>query len=249
MAEKTTITTFEQAYSLDCSKQIEKKQGLSYLSWPFAWREFKRLYPDATYEVVKFDNLPYVADMSTGIMCYTKVTANGQTYEMWLPVLDASNKAMKLEPYSYTVKDRYGNPQERWVAAANMFDINKTIMRCLVKNLAMFGLGLSIYAGEDIPEDITDSVAPDNVQAADTAVNARRASRGTKAQAAPQEPQYVPMEPNTYKSVVRKYVQGMPAVDGRDYRTVWAEMTHAGAQELKMFDADCALARVQMGIA
>jgi len=66
---------------------------------------------------------------------------------MWLPVMDGANKAMKATAYTYTTK--YG---EKNVEAATMFDINKTIMRCLTKNLAMFGLGLYIYAGEDLPE-------------------------------------------------------------------------------------------------
>ena len=78
---------------------------------------------------------------------FTKVTINGITKEMWLPVMDSKNKAMKKEPYTYTTK--YG---EKTVESATMFEINKTIMRCLVKNLAMFGLGLYIYAGEDLPE-------------------------------------------------------------------------------------------------
>jgi hypothetical protein len=80
---------------------------------------------------------------------------------MWLPVMDGANKAMKRQPYTYKVWDRYNNKwQEKQVAAATMFDINKTIMRCLVKNLAMFGLGLYIYAGEDLPESDGDAPAP-----------------------------------------------------------------------------------------
>jgi NH3-dependent NAD+ synthetase len=66
---------------------------------------------------------------------------------MWLLVMDGKNKSMKKTPYSYST--RYGDKQ---VDAATTFDINKTIMRCLVKNLAMFGLGIYIYAGEDLPE-------------------------------------------------------------------------------------------------
>jgi len=83
-----------------------------------------------------------------GYMCSTKVTIKGETLEMWLPVMDGANKSMKLEPYQYTT--RYG---EKTCQGATMVDINKTIMRCLVKNLAMFGLGHYIYAGEDIPQD------------------------------------------------------------------------------------------------
>ena len=81
-------------------------------------------------------------------MCETQITAGGETHCMWLPVMDSGNNAMKAEPYSYTTKR--GNVVE--VAAATMFDINTTIMRCLTKNMAMFGLGLYIYSGEDVPQ-------------------------------------------------------------------------------------------------
>ena len=79
-------------------------------------------------------------------MCHTSVTIEGETLEMWLPVMDGKNKSMKK--YKYTYPTRYG---EKEVEPATTFDINKTIMRCLVKNLAMFGLGIYIYAGEDLP--------------------------------------------------------------------------------------------------
>ena len=119
---------------------------LTYLSW--AWAEVKKLYPEASYTIYRDEqNRPYVDDPDFGLMCYTTVTIEGQTHDMWLPVMDGSNRAMKRHPYS--IKTKYGEQQ---VAAATMFDINKTIMRCLVKNLAMFGLGLYIYAGEDLPE-------------------------------------------------------------------------------------------------
>ena len=74
--------------------------------------------------------------------------------------MDGANKAMRLEPYTYQVWDKYKNNYiEKKVDAATMFDINKTIMRCLVKNLAMFGLGLYIYAGEDLPEETSETTA------------------------------------------------------------------------------------------
>ena len=141
---------FIELFSLDVNKYVEKKQGLSYLTWSFAWAEFKKVYPDATYEVMKDENgRCYFGDEEIGYMVYTRVTAGNLTYEMWLPVMDGANKSMKLK--SYTYQTRSG---EKTVEAISMFDINKTVMRCLVKNLAMFGLGLYIYAGEDLPEDI-----------------------------------------------------------------------------------------------
>ena len=72
---------------------------------------------------------------------------------MWLPVMDGANRALKRTPYQIKVKDNKGVWSEKNIPAATMFDINKTIMRCLVKNLAMFGLGLCLYAGEDLPID------------------------------------------------------------------------------------------------
>lgn len=145
------MNKFEKLLSLNVNDKVEKKNGLSYLSWSYAWDYFMKEYPDATYEIVKFDGKPYYADNS-GAMCYTKVTANGLTHEMWLPVMDGANKAMKSEAYEYNTK--YG---KKSVEAFTMFDVNKTIMRCLVKNLAMFGLGLYIYSGEDLPEYIPTS--------------------------------------------------------------------------------------------
>lgn len=140
---------FEILNDINVSEKIEKKEGLSYLSWSFAWAELKKIHPDANYEIVKFENnLPYIFDEKTGYMVFTRVTINDLTHEMWLPVMDSKNKSMKNVQYEYTTK--YG---KKTVEAATMFDINKTIMRCLVKNLAMFGLGLYIYAGEDLPEE------------------------------------------------------------------------------------------------
>jgi hypothetical protein len=130
MAEAKTI--FEKLYAIDVNGKTEKKGNLTYLSWAWAWAEFKKICPDGVYEVKKFDGIPYVYDPNTGYMVYTSVTAGGVTHEKWLPVMDSKNKALKQ---------------------ATMFEINKTIMRCLTKNLAMFGLGLYIYAGEDLPEE------------------------------------------------------------------------------------------------
>ena len=158
---------FVKLFAIDFKDHLEvKKSGnteLKYVSWAYAWAEVKKLYPAASYEVKKFNGLPYVYDPITGFMVYTSVTIEGVSHEMWLPVLDGANKAMKATPYTYTTPKWDYNPQtrrreksgmeERTVEAASMFDVNKAIMRCLVKNLAMFGLGLYVYAGEDLPED------------------------------------------------------------------------------------------------
>ena len=149
---------FEKLSAINVNEHTEDKNGLTYLSWTWAWSEIKKQCPDATYEIEKFENnLPYVYDENTGYMVFTKMTIDKQTYEMWLPVMDGNNKAMLNHPYKYKVKEYKdgkwtGGYLEKTVEVASMFDINKTIMRCLVKNIAMFGLGIYIYAGEDMPE-------------------------------------------------------------------------------------------------
>ena len=158
--EERRAAMFDALYSLDLSDKLERRDNdkLSYLSWANAWAEFKRAYPNAEYKIIKNpeSNLPYFNDPDIGIIVYTEVTADGQTYEMWLPVMNGANKAMKETAYTYQVYDTYKKQYvDKTVNAATMFDINKTIMRCLVKNLAMFGLGLYVYAGEDIPNEET----------------------------------------------------------------------------------------------
>lgn len=149
---------FEELSKISVNGHTEDKNGLTYLSWTWAWSEIKAKCPNTKYEIKKFENnLPYVYDENTGYMVFTEMTIGDETYEMWLPVMDGNNKAMLNHPYTYKVKE-YGTDgkftgkyKEKIVEAATMFDINKTIMRCLVKNIAMFGLGLYIYAGEDMP--------------------------------------------------------------------------------------------------
>lgn len=147
--KKGVIDVFEKLYKINVNDYVEKKDGLTYLSWTYAWAELKKRYPKATYTIKQFgeNKLPYVYDENTGYMVFTEVTIDDITHSMWLPVMDSKNKAMRNKPYTYDTKFKKNIP----VAPATMFDINKAIMRCLVKNLAMFGLGLYIYAGEDLP--------------------------------------------------------------------------------------------------
>lgn len=149
---------FEELSKINVNDKVEKKNGLSYLSWTYAWSKIKEKCPNATYEIKKYENnLPYVYDENTGYMVFTTMTINDISHEMWLPVMDGNNKAMLNQPYTYKVKEyadgqATGNYIDKRVEKATMFDINKTIMRCLVKNMAMFGLGIYLYSGEDYPE-------------------------------------------------------------------------------------------------
>ena len=185
---------FNELFSVNVNEKTEEKNGLTYLSWAWAWAEFCKRYPDANYEVVKFNGLPYVYDEATGYMVYTNVTILGVTREMWLAVMDSNNYAMKKEPYKVVTKYKTID-----VKPATMTDINKTIMRCLTKNLAMFGLGLYIYAGEDLPEDATES-------ATEPTETAKSKSKG-KAKASTTEPTTAPTEPTETKPEAKHAVR------------------------------------------
>lgn len=206
MEERKSV--FETLNAVNVNGHTEKKKTgkdeLTYLSWPWAWAEVKSRYPQAHYTIWKDANgRPYTYDPLTGYMVYTEITIDSESHSMWLPVMDGANNAMKSEPYDYKVKnpnfkfakwdasrggyfDKYGNQQEEYITkhveAATMFDVNKAIMRCLVKNLAMFGLGLYIYAGEDLPDGETapKTFAPDVPEAKEApapAIEAQQASQ------------------------------------------------------------------------
>jgi len=154
---KNAEEIFKILFHKDVSLYTEKKNGLTFLTWSYAWAETMKEFPDATYEILRdpVTQKVYSFDENLGYMVNTSVTINGITRIMWLPVMDSANKAMKNK--SYTYKTKYG---EKNVEQASMFDINTAIMRCFVKNLAMFGLGLYLYAGEDLPEEIGDVTKP-----------------------------------------------------------------------------------------
>jgi|TARA_R110000824_G_scaffold80945_1_gene203329 hypothetical protein len=139
---KNTKSTWDTLSAIDVNDHTEKKGNLTYLSWAWAWGIVKSNYPSATYHIYRNPHTNQQWDYQEGVgyMCSTSVTIEKETLEMWLPVMDFRNKSM--------------------VNNATTFDINKTLMRCLTKNLAMFGLGHYIYAGEDLPEESIVSAPP-----------------------------------------------------------------------------------------
>ncbi len=144
------MTDFAKMLTVDVRKFVTTKQNQKYMSWVHAWQEFKRIYPDANYKVIYSEfGIPYTVT-PLGIMVRTEVTANGETLPMHLPVMNNAMKSMKEVSYTYQTKNG-----EKQVEPATMMDVNKAIMRCLTKNIAMFGLGLFIYSGEDAPEQET----------------------------------------------------------------------------------------------
>lgn len=143
---------FKTLEKVNVNEHTEKKNGLTYLSWSWAWAEVMKRFPEAHYDIVTFDGKPYLYDENLGYMVMTTMVIGDIQRTMWLPVMDEKNKAMKAQPYTY--KTKYG---EKMVEKATMFDVNTAIMRCLVKNIAMFGLGLYIYSGEDLPAESEES--------------------------------------------------------------------------------------------
>lgn len=124
---------FDQLYQINVNDKTEKKGGLTYLSWAWAWAEVKKLHPDATYKIYENDlGWNYHTDNNT---CWVKtgVTVNGIEHIEYLPVMDHKNKSIPLEKVT-------------------SFDVNKSIQRSLTKACARHGLGLYVFAGEDLPE-------------------------------------------------------------------------------------------------
>ena len=115
---------------VNVNDHTEKKNGLTYLSWAWAWQEALKADPKANWEVKMFGDTPYCKIGDTA-MVFVQVTMFDKTVPCQLPVLDHRNKAIP-------------NP--------DAFQVNTAIMRCLAKAIAFHGLGLYIYAGEDLPE-------------------------------------------------------------------------------------------------
>jgi len=156
----TFTEVFKTLSAINVNSFTEKKQGLTYLSWSYAWARVNELF-EAEYTIREWENKPYL-ETDMGYMVETTITICGFTRKMWLPVMDAGNNAKKKEEY---VVETYKG--KKTVKIADIFDINTAIMRCLVKNLAMFGLGLYIYAGEDLPiiEDEVKKTEPKEIKA------------------------------------------------------------------------------------
>ena len=124
-SEDTYKSVWDTLSAVDCSEYVEKKNGLSFLSWAWAWGILMAYYPKATYSFS-----PPIRDEFGTVEVWCTVKIGDLERRMWLPVMDYKNNAIK-------------NPDYR--------KISDTRMRCLTKCLAMFGLGHYIYAGEDIP--------------------------------------------------------------------------------------------------
>lgn len=132
---------------LNVNEHTEKKQNLTYLSWAWAWQEALKQDPSATFHVQTFGDKPYM-DVNGTAMVWVTVTMGGRSRTCFLPVMNSQNAPISAA--GRTFKDKYGNEK---VEKLDSFNVNTAIMRCMTKCLSLFGLGLYIYAGEDLPED------------------------------------------------------------------------------------------------
>ena len=133
---------------LNVNDHVEKKNGLSYLSWAWAWAEAIKADPQATYKVEMFGDKCYM-DINGTAMVWVTVTIFGKPMTCQLPVMDYRNKA---------------------IPAPDAFAVNTAIMRCMTKALSLHGLGLYIYAGEDLPEEPSVDVSAEilKIQSSET---------------------------------------------------------------------------------
>ena len=121
---------FAQLSQINVNDHLERKGEFVYLSWPYAVQQLRLADPTATWEVKRFADLPYLKT-ETGYFVEVAVTVQGVTLSQIHPVLDADNRP---------------------ISAPTCFEINSSIQRALVKAIALHGLGLCVYAGEDLPQ-------------------------------------------------------------------------------------------------
>lgn len=218
--EKNVFATLA---AIDCNAHVEKKNGLSYLSWAWAWYYVKSNYPTAFFTVYENEEgRPYFDD---GRTCWVKtgVTIEGLTHIEYLPIMDYNNRSIPVEKVT-------------------SMDVNKAIQRSLTKAAARHGLGLYIYAGEDLPE-MSDGqpVVSDAVKktaALREEGKKKSTTKKTTSQPEPEPQAYTPMDSATYWKIVEAAALGKKTKSGGDYRAEWIAHTHAGEEEVGKFDHD-----------
>lgn len=146
---------FQQLNDINVNDKAESKNGLTYLSWAWAWTEVKKLFPDSNYTI--YEDPAGCFYFTDGKTCWVKtgVTVNGIEHIEYLPVMDFKNRSIPAD-------------------AVTSFDVNKAIQRSLTKAIARHGLGLYIYAGEDLPESEAPSQTPAGARISDESAEAVR---------------------------------------------------------------------------
>ena len=200
--EQVTKSVFETLNAVNCNEHTEKKNGLTYLSWAWAWAEVKKRYPGAFFTIYENpDGWPYWTD---GRYCWVKtgVTIEGLELTEYLPVMDYKNNSIPVEKVT-------------------TMDVNKSIQRSLTKACARHGLGLYIYAGEDLPETPAEG--------AETPAEATKPTRTKKTSTAPAKAQEAPKKTViTDKNIKRvvDWVCQVPEGLAREERVAKAETAY-----------------------
>ena len=206
-------SVFEVLNAIDCSEHIEKKNGLTYLSWAWAWQILKKHYPASVYTIYEdAQGRNYHTD---GRTCWVKtgVTVEGIEHIEYLPVMDFRNASILVDKVT-------------------SFDVNKAIQRSLTKAVARHGLGLYIYAGEDLPDAADEEKRP-------------AASKPVYTQA--EQPKPISLD------ILNKYIigqaEGKLTRSGRTCRQAYMEDYRPNADMVKSFDEAVADYKVNHNIA
>ena len=231
-------SVFGTLAAVNCNEHIEKKNNgkveLSYLSWAWAWHYIKSRYPNAYYTIYeRQDGVPYWTDGRTAWV-KTGVTIEGMEHIEYLPIMDYRNVSIPLEKIT-------------------SMDMNKAIQRSLTKAAARHGLGLYIYAGEDIPLSEAEAKELEKEQAAQGAQPAgtqRRINRTVSTPApapAPQE-DLVKKAADTRAKWVRAIAEGVKTKSGKNPLDAFIESYHPSEQELAELDAEVMQYRLEHNI-
>ena len=191
--EETKKSVFDTLNAINVQEHVEVKNiggvKLSYLSWAWAWTEVKKAYPEAFYTIYENkDGLFYHTDGKTAWV-KTGVTIEGIEHIEYLPVMDNRNHSITLDKLT-------------------SFDVNKAIQRSLTKACARHGLGLYIYAGEDLPEEEAKQAKSDMEQKIAKAVAAMRAVKSRE----------------ELEQVWRTWSNQIPCADGTEFNKATREM-------------------------
>ena len=231
-------SVFGTLAAVNCNEHIEKKYNgkveLSYLSWAWAWHYIKSRYPNAFYTIYeRQDGVPYWTDGRTAWV-KTGVTIEGMEHIEYLPIMDYRNVSIPLEKIT-------------------SMDMNKAIQRSLTKAAARHGLGLYIYAGEDIPlseaeaKELEKEQAAQGTQPAGTQRRINRTVSNPAPAPAPQE-DLVKKAADTRAKWVRAIAEGVKTKSGKNPLDAFIQSYHPSEEELAELDADVMQYRLEHNI-
>ena len=198
-------SVFKTLKGIDCNAHTEKKHGLTYLSWAWAGSTLKEHYPDAIYTI--YENAEGMNYHTDGRTCWVKtgVTVQGIEHIEYLPVMDYRNASITVD-------------------RVTSFDVNKAIQRSLTKAVARHGLGLYIYAGEDLPD------------AADEQNRPYPSVPAPKPAEQPAAPQPRPIDVDTLNKYIIGHAEGKKLKSGKSYRDGYISNFHPTEEMLTTFD-------------